>query len=53
MMEHPEIYVIGAPPRVSPKYAEWMQVSNNDLQSLLLGDMTVEELMDKWVEYWR
>jgi multiple sugar transport system substrate-binding protein len=53
MMEHPEIYVLGQPPVVSPKYAEWMQVSNNDLQSLLLGNMTVEKLMDKWAEYWQ
>jgi len=53
MMEHPEVYVVGQPPRASPKYAEWMQVSNDDLQSLLLGNMSIEKLMNKWAEYWQ
>jgi len=53
MMEHPEVYVTGQPPRASSKYAAWMEISNDDLQSVELGNMTIEEMVNKWVEYWQ
>jgi multiple sugar transport system substrate-binding protein len=53
MMKHPEVYIGGLAPLGSPKYAEWVKIANDDLQSLLLGDIPIEKLVNKWMEYWQ
>ncbi len=53
MMDHPEKYIVSEPPIDSPKYAEWFEIANDDLQAYLLGSMSVEDLTDKWVKYWQ
>ena len=39
-------------PLDSPKYPGWSQVQEQYMQSLLLGDITVEEAIKKWSGYW-
>ena len=53
MMDHPEKYVSGQPPINSPKYAEWFEIANDDLQAFLLGNLSVDDMTNKWVEYWQ
>jgi multiple sugar transport system substrate-binding protein len=53
MMNHPETYVLVKYPMDSLKYAGWAKVHETDMQSLLLGKMTIEEVLDKWTEYWQ
>ncbi len=40
-------------PLDSPKYPGWAQVQEQYMQSFLLGDITVDETMKKWSEYWK
>ncbi|MEM9423662.1 MAG: sugar ABC transporter substrate-binding protein [Spirochaetota bacterium] len=37
----------------SPKYPGWAQVQEQYMQSLLLGDISVDEALSKWAEYWQ
>ncbi len=39
-------------PLDSPKYPGWAQVQEQYMQSLLLGDITVDEAIDAWAAYW-
>jgi len=52
-MEHPEKYVSTRYPTDSPKWPGWAQIHEADMQSLLLGKTTIEEVLDKWTEYWQ
>ncbi|GAI35634.1 unnamed protein product [marine sediment metagenome] len=53
MMEHPETHVIAKYPFDSPKWPGWPQIHEADMQSLLLGKVTIEDTVDKWTEYWQ
>ena len=37
----------------SPKYPRWTQIQEQYMQSLLLGQLTVDETLAKWAEYWQ
>lgn len=39
-------------PLDSPKYPGWGQVQEQYMQSLLLGEISVDEAIAKWSEYW-
>lgn len=39
-------------PLDSPKYPGWAQVQEQYMQSLLLGEITVDEAIEKWSSYW-
>jgi len=39
-------------PLDSPKYPGWAQVQEQYMQSLLLGEITVDEAIAKWSAYW-
>lgn len=52
MTSNPDTWISVIEPRGSAWWTEWMQRSEADLQSLLLGEMTVEELLDGWDSYW-
>ncbi len=53
IMEHPEKYVFAKLPVDSPKWPEWPKIHESDMQSLLLGKVTIEEVVNKWTEYWQ
>jgi len=53
MMEHPEKYIFARLPMDSPKWPGWPQIHDTNMQSLLLGKTTIEEVVDKWTEYWQ
>ncbi len=53
MMENKEgKYVFSNFPLASPKWPGWPQIHQADMQSVLLGKMTVEEAAKKWAKYW-
>lgn len=53
MLEHPEKYVFVKYPIDSSKWPGWPQIHEADMQSLLLEKVTIEEVVDKWTEYWQ
>lgn len=40
-------------PLDSPKYPGWAQVQEQYMQSLLLGEISVDEAIAKWDAYWK
>ncbi len=52
MNEHPEIYPSVTEPRNAAWWSAWLVKSNNDMQSLLLGNMTPAQMMSDWDAYW-
>lgn len=53
MIDNPEKYVFAKLPIDSPKWPGWPQIHDSDMQSLLLGKMSVDEAANKWTEYWQ
>ena len=53
MMNHPETHVLVKYPMDSLKYVGWAKIHEADMQSLLLGKVTIEEVLNKWTEYWQ
>lgn len=51
-MSTPDKYVFVKYPLDSPKYPGWSQVEEQSMQSLLLGQITVDELVNQWTDYW-
>ncbi|KJL38292.1 ABC transporter substrate-binding protein [Microbacterium azadirachtae] len=52
MTEHPDTYVNVQQPRGVAWWTEWIQKSDQDVQSVLLGNMTTKELLTSWDQYW-
>nr|WP_321305502.1 sugar ABC transporter substrate-binding protein [uncultured Sphaerochaeta sp.] len=52
-MSDPSTYVFVKYPLDSPKYPAWAQVQEQSMQSLLLGDITVDEAVKAWEAYWK
>ncbi len=52
-MSTPEKYVFVKYPLGSEKYPGWSQVEEQSMQSLLLDNITVDELIKQWTEYWK
>ncbi|MGC0252427.1 ABC transporter substrate-binding protein [Pseudactinotalea sp. Z1748] len=52
MTQDPDTYLNVHEPRGVQWWTEWNQKADNELQSLLLGEMTTEELLQSWDEYW-
>ncbi len=53
MMNHPEKYVFAKYPLNSPKWPGWPQIHQADMQSLLLGKVSIEKVVNKWAKYWQ
>lgn len=53
MMEHPEKYVFAKYLLSSPKWPGWPQIHQADMQSLLLGKVSIEKVVNKWAKYWQ
>ncbi|MEJ1087888.1 sugar ABC transporter substrate-binding protein [Microbacterium sp. Mu-80] len=52
MTENPDTYVNVQQPRGVSWWTEWIQKSDQDVQKVLLGSMTTEELLSSWDEFW-
>ncbi|WP_423461946.1 ABC transporter substrate-binding protein [Promicromonospora sp. MS192] len=52
MTEDPETYVNVVQPRGVSWWTEWEQKADQDLQAVLLGDMTTSELLGEWDTFW-
>ena len=52
MTEHPDTYINVQQPRGEAWWTEWIQKSDQDVQSVLLGNMTTKDLLKSWDEYW-
>lgn len=52
MNQNPDTYVTVTQPRDVPWFTEWTQKADADVQKVLLGKMTQEQLLADWDEYW-
>ncbi|WP_110588257.1 ABC transporter substrate-binding protein [Microbacterium suaedae] len=52
MTEDPETYVNVEQPRGESWWTEWGQKADQDVQNVLLGNMTTSELLTDWDAYW-
>ncbi|RUR03273.1 ABC transporter substrate-binding protein [Labedella endophytica] len=52
MNEDPDTYMNVIQPRSVSWWQEWQEKSDRELQSVLLGEMTSEELLAEWDTYW-
>ena len=39
-------------PLDAPEYPAWAQVQEQSMQSLLLGNITIDEAIQTWSDYW-
>jgi len=52
MTENPDTYVNVRQPRGVSWWTEWIQKSDQDVQKVLLGNMTTSELLKSWDTFW-
>lgn len=52
MTENPDTYINVQQPRGVSWWTEWIQKSDQDVQNVLLGNMTTSELLESWDAYW-
>ncbi|WP_454855382.1 ABC transporter substrate-binding protein [Promicromonospora soli] len=52
MTEDPDTYVNVVQPRGESWWTEWEQKADQDVQAVLLGDMTTSELLEAWDTFW-
>jgi multiple sugar transport system substrate-binding protein len=52
MNQNPERYVTVTQPRDVPWFTEWTQKADADVQKVLLGKMTQQQLLADWDAYW-
>ncbi|GAA1541589.1 multiple sugar transport system substrate-binding protein [Microbacterium ginsengiterrae] len=52
MTENPDTYVNVQQPRGVSWWTEWAQKADQDVQNVLLGNMTTTELLESWDAYW-
>ena len=52
MTENPDTYINVRQPRGVSWWTEWIQKSDQDVQKVLLGNMTTKELLTSWDEFW-
>ncbi|WP_129787285.1 ABC transporter substrate-binding protein [Promicromonospora panici] len=52
MTEDPDTYVNVVQPRGESWWTEWEQKADQDVQAVLLGDMTTTELLEEWDTFW-
>jgi multiple sugar transport system substrate-binding protein len=52
MTENPDTYINVAQPRGVSWWTEWIQKSDQEIQNVLLGNMTTTELLESWDAYW-
>jgi multiple sugar transport system substrate-binding protein len=52
MSEHPEDFVTGEQPRGVAWWTEWSEKADTELQQVLIGQMTQDDLLASWDAYW-
>lgn len=52
MNEHPETYLNVIQPRTVSWWTEWVTKSDSELQQVLTGKMTTDQLLSSWDQYW-
>ena len=52
MTEDPDTYVNVVQPRGESWWTEWEQKADQDVQAVLLGDLTTSELLEEWDTFW-
>lgn len=52
MTQNPDVYVSVQQPRTAAWWTEWVQKADQDVQSVLLGKMSTDELLTSWDEFW-
>ena len=52
MTENPDTYVNVRQPRGVSWWTEWIQKSDQDVQSVLLGNMSTSEMLASWDAFW-
>ena len=51
-LEHPETFVPIIYDVASERWPGWLKIQETDMQSVLLGRMTLEQALEKWAKYW-
>lgn len=52
MNENPDKYITAEQPRGVAWWTEWADKADAELQQVLIGKMTTQELLDSWDQYW-
>ncbi len=52
MTENPDTYISAVQPRGVSWWTEWIKKSDGELQRVLTGKMTTQELLTSWDSYW-
>lgn len=52
MNESPETWISAVQPRDSSWWTEWIQKSDSEVQQVLIGELTEDELLESWDAYW-
>ncbi|MHA7269728.1 ABC transporter substrate-binding protein [Arthrobacter sp. HLT1-20] len=52
MTENPDTYISAVQPRGVAWWTEWIKKSDGELQRVLTGKMTTQELLTSWDSYW-
>jgi len=53
MFNHPEIYQFTAYPLANEKWGEWNNLHEKTMQKVLLGKMSIDEVLKKWADFWK
>ena len=51
-MANPDTFLLKTYPLASAKWPGWDVVYETDVQSVLLGRMTLDQMLQKWTDYW-
>lgn len=52
MNENPDKYITAEQPRGVAWWTEWADKADSELQQVLIGKKTTQELLDSWDQYW-
>lgn len=52
MTENPDTYISAVQPRGVSWWTEWIKKSDGELQRVLTGKMSTQELLTSWDSYW-
>lgn len=52
MNENPDTYITAEQPRGVAWWTEWSEKADSELQQVLIGQKTTQELLDSWDSYW-
>ncbi len=52
MFEHPEKYQFTQLPIWNKKWSEWNELQEKTMQKVLLGRMSIDEVLKLWTEFW-